>query len=377
MSFKAMILAALFLLAPTVVLAQEEQFTRAELLDKIDAVVLEAMADEPVAGISIGISMDETRITKGYGYADIENGVKATEHTVYRIGSITKQFTAAAIMMLVERGELKLEDELTQFLPDYPTQGHRVTIHQLLNHTSGIKSMTDPDLWGTWRRLDATHDEVIARFSGEPFNFAPGKELRYNNSAYYLLGVIIEQVSGQSYADFLREQVWNPLGMRETHYMYNSPIIKNRAEGYTVREGLLLNDDPLSLHVPFSAGALGATVVNLLLWQEALHGRRLMGEDSYQRMITPVVLNGGSALPDAYGYGLIVGSFEGHRKLYHFGVIAGFTSALFHYPDDDLSIAILSNTSPFKTAPIENALARVMLGIPETDIEDEPARDRE
>ena len=267
------------------------------------------------------------------------------------------------------KGYLKsaLEDELTTFLPDYPTQGHQVTVHQLLNHTSGIKSMTDPDLGDTWRRLDATHDEVVDRFSGEPFNFAPGEEYRYNNSGYYLLGVIVERVSGETYADFLREQVWNPLGMRETHYLYNSPIIKNRAEGYKVSEGTLLNDDPLSMHVPFSAGALGSSVVDLLTWQRALHEHRLMGEESYQKMITPGILNDGSPL--TYGYGLQLGSLEEHRTISHGGGINGFTSVLSHYPDDELTIAVLCNT-PTDMGRIERALARVVLGIPNPVVTD-------
>ena len=362
-SVQGLATAGAFLCTLTVVAAQGEHQSRTELLDRIDAVVVQAMANGPIAGTSVGIGLgDEIVVAKGYGYSDLENDVRATEHTVYRIGSLTKQFTAAAIMMLIERGDLHLDDELTQFLPDYPTQGHRVTVRHLLNHTSGIKSMTDTDLGADWRRLDGAPDEVIGRFSTEPFNFSPGEEFRYNNSGYYLLGAVIERVSGDTYADFLWDQMWRPLGMRETHYLYNSPIIRNRAEGYKVNEGELLNADPLSMHIPYAAGALGSSVVDLLMWERALREHRVLSPESYKAMVTPETLNNGETL--SYGYGLGVGRFEEHPAIIHAGGINGFSTILSHYPDDALSIVVLCNTQT-NASEIERALARVMLGMPE------------
>ncbi len=170
----------------------------AGLLVKLDAVVQHVMDRDHLAGISIGVKKDgQVLVAKGYGYADLENGVEATEHTVHRIGSVTKQFTAAAIMLLVERGELRLDDDLTTFLPDYPMRGHLITIDQLLNHASGIKGFTEMGRrFQAIVRLDESHDDVIDLFSAEPFGFAPGERWQYNNSAYYLLGVIIERVTG-------------------------------------------------------------------------------------------------------------------------------------------------------------------------------------
>ena len=346
-----------------------QQLSRLDLLIKIDAIVEQAIADGPIAAVSIGVRQGgETVVAKGYGLADLENDVQATEHTVYRIGSITKQFTATAIMLLVEDGKLSLDDPLTTFLPDYPANDNMVTVRHLLNHTSGIKSYTG--LGATWRdkmTLALTHDELMALFADEPFDFPPGEQYRYNNSGYYLLGVIIETVTDQRYADVLRERVWDPLAMLESHYLYNAPIVRHRAEGYKVEAGELLNDDPLSMLQPFSAGALGSSVHDLLTWLQAFHGRRVVNDDSYRQMTTPGQLNNGEAL--SYGFGLSVGAFEAHPVISHGGGINGFASHSSYYPDDDLAIVVLCNT-PTNTGRIERRIARLMLGIPETTVQD-------
>ncbi len=346
-----------------------QELSRLELLTQIDAVVAQAMADGPIAGVSIGVRQGgETIVAKGYGFADLENDVKATEHTVYRIGSITKQFTATAVMLLVEDGELSLDDELTTFLPDYPANDNTVTVRHLLNHTSGIKSYTG--LGPTWREkmtLALSHEELIALFADEPFDFPPGEQYRYNNSGYYLLGVIIEKVTDQSYAEVLRERVWDPLAMRESHYLYNSPIVKHRAAGYKVEAGALLNDDPLSMLLPFSAGALGSSVHDLLTWLQAFHGGRVVSDDSYRQMTTPGTLNNGEAL--GYGFGVAVDDFEDHPVISHGGGINGFTTYVSYYPDDDIAIVVLCNT-PTNTERIARRIARLMLGMPETAVQD-------
>ena len=348
---------------------QAQELSRLELLARIDAVVEQAMADGPLAGVSIGVRHGgETIVAKGYGYADLENDVRATEHTVYRIVSITKQFTATAIMMLVEDGKLSLDDELTTFLPDYPANDNTVTVRHLLNHTSGIKSYTGLGrMWQEKMTLALSHEELIALFADEPFDFPPGEQYRYNNSGYYLLGVIIEKVTDQSYAEVLRERVWDPLAMLESHYLYNAPIVRHRAEGYKVEAGALLNDDPLSMLQPFSAGALGSSVHDMLTWLQAFHERRVVSDDSYRQMTTPWTLNNGEAL--GYGFGLAVGDFEDHPVISHGGGINGFTTHSSYYPDDDIAIVVLCNT-PTNTGRVERRIARLMLGIPETAVQD-------
>jgi len=350
-----------------------QQSTRTDLLDQIDKIVQETMERDQVVGVSVGVMIGaEIIVAKGYGYADLENDVKASEHTVYRIGSITKQFTAVAIMQLVEQGKLKLDDDLTKFQPDYPTKGHEITVERLLNHTSGIKGYTEMgDKLGNGKVAywDLSHQELIDLFSAEPFEFAPGDKFQYNNSAYYLLGVIIEKAVGTSYTKYLEEHIWKPLGMNESFYLDNTPIIKNRAEGYEVREGQVVNDDVrLNMAIPYSDGALGSSVVDLCKWQLALNKNRLIREESYRRMITPGKLNDGK--PITYGYGFLLSNLDGHRKIEHNGGIKGFRTQLSYYPDDDLTIVVLCNTGSANAAALESRIARTVMGIPEIVVEE-------
>lgn len=346
------------------------------LVDRVDAAVKEFMAARQVVGTSVGVMKDgRIQLAKGYGFADLENEVPATEHTVYRIGSITKQFTASAIMQLVEQGKLSLDDELTKFVPDYPTKGHRITVDRLLTHTSGIKGYTEMPKFWEQSRQDLTHEQMIAMFSAEPFEFAPGERYQYNNSAYYLLGVIIEKTSGQSYADYLKQKVFDPLGLAETHYLDEAPIVRHRAAGYEVRQGAVRNDDPLSMKLPYAAGSLGASVLDLMKWQTALVENRLLKTESYARMKTPATLNDGSKT--TYGYGLAMGSLEGHRKVAHGGGINGFRSQLAYYPDDRLTVVVLCNTGTANPDLLEARITRLALGIPEKTVVEVPLPEAE
>lgn len=348
-------------------LAGAQQASQARLVARIDSVVQDAMAAKQIVGTSVGVMKDgRILMAKGYGYADLENEVRATEHTVYRVGSVTKQFTAAAIMLLAERGQLSLEDDLTTFLPDYPTRGHGITVDRLLTHTSGIKGYTAMPAFWEQSRLDLSHEQMIALFSAEPFEFAPGERWQYNNSAYYLLGVIIEKVTGQSYADFLQANLYERLGLGATHFLDEAPIIKHRARGYEVRNGRVVNADPLSMKLPYAAGSLGSSVLDLLTWATALAQHRLLEPESYRRMITPAVLNDGSRT--TYGYGLSIGDMEGRRKISHGGGINGFRAHLAHYPDDDLAVVVLCNTGSANPDMIESRIARLVLGIPEITV---------
>ncbi len=339
-----------------------------ELAGRIDPIVEETMRADTVPGVSIGIMQDgEIVFTKGYGFAEVENEVPATEHTVYRIGSVTKQFTAAAIMLLVEEGKLELDAELTDFFPDYPTGGRTITIEHLLNHTSGIKGYTEMREFGEVIRDDLDHDELIAIFSAAPFEFEPGERYQYNNSAFFLLGVIIEQVTGGSYADFLRSQFFEPLGMEDSHYLYNDPIIRRRAQGYAVRDGEVFNDAFLSMELPYAAGSLGSSVHDLLLWQRALVSGEAISAESFDAMTTPATLNDGSTHP--YGFGLALSTMEGHRKIGHGGGINGFRAHLSHYPDDGLTVAVLTNTGSAHPDVLESRIARELLGIEEKTVD--------
>lgn len=328
----------------------------------VDAIAVRALEDVPLVGLSVAIARGGEIIhAKGYGYANLEHKVPATPETVYRIGSVGKQFTAAAILQLVEQGKLSLDDDLHEFLPDYPTGGRRVTIRQLLNHTSGIHSVTSIKRAMANRCLAVTQEQMIGWMSEAPFDFEPGERYLYNNSGFWLLGVIIEQVSGRSYPDYVQAKLFEPLGLRGTYYDSDPRVIPNRAQGYTLDEGRLLNAEPNSPTRPYAAGAIISTVLDLIEWQQALLSGRVVSPASVETMTTPGRLNSGEAFP--YGLALGLAEFEGHRKIGHGGGIIGFRTALSHYPDDELIIALITNTNGRDVPPpkgLEEEIARAL-----------------
>ncbi|HEY4308182.1 MAG TPA: serine hydrolase domain-containing protein [Pirellulales bacterium] len=339
-------------------------------IDKIDAIVAKGL-DKTIASYAVGVMKDGRLVlARGYGYADVENGVPATAETVYRLGSITKQFTSMAIMQLAEAGKLSVDDELTKFLPDYPAQDHKVTIQHLLNHTSGIKSYTSlPNFFRTARQ-DLSHDEMLALFKEQPFDFSPGEKMQYNNSGYYLLGMVIEKASGQKYGDYLADHIFKPLGMHATRYGDTRPVIPRRAMAYKRERGQLINDDPISMTVPGAAGALVSNVLDLLKWHQALEAGEFISAASYEAMYRPTTLPDGKV--QKYGYGWGLADMAGHRKLSHGGGINGFSTMIGRYPDDRLAVIVLANTAGAPAGGIESRIAKVMLGIEEQPIQDLP-----
>jgi len=347
-----------------------------DLLKKIDSLAAFVLEDGPVAALGIGVRLgDDLLMARGYGMADIENSVPARPETVYRIGSITKQFTAAAVMQLVEAGKIGLDEPMTRYLPDFPTQGHEVTIRHLLTHTSGIKSYTGLEEWRPKMRLDLTDQELVDLFSDEPFDFAPGDRFLYNNSGFYLLGMIIEAASGEYYREYVQGHLFDPPGLTGTRYCDERPIIPWRAEGYEAANGALLNDDMLSMNQPGAAGALCSTVPDLLTWAKALRSGDVVSAESYAQMTTPATLNDGSKT--GYGFGLGVDDLEGHPRISHGGGINGFVTMLAYFPEADLDIVVLSNTEGGHPGRVTETIARWALGIPVTVILDEPLSEEE
>jgi CubicO group peptidase (beta-lactamase class C family) len=340
--------------------------------ERVDSLAAAAMVSGQLPGLQIGVARGgKVILARGYGLADIENGVPATSRTVYRIGSVTKQFTAAAIMQLVDEGRISLDDEITRFLPDFPTQGHRVTVHHLLTHTSGIKSYTSLPAWQKGMSLDMSHDELVGIFKNEPFDFAPGEQWRYNNSGYYLLGMIVEKASGQAFDDYLDEHIFRPNGMSGSSYCHERTIIPNRAEGYEHQDGKLVNDGAISMNTPGGAGALCSTVTDLIRWTQALSAGRVVSPASYRKMITPASFgDGGTAIgrpgsaggETGYGYGLMISKLDGHRRIAHGGGINGFRTTLAHYPDDELVVTVLINADG-NPGPIEQQIARWAMAV--------------
>ncbi len=341
------------------------------LVSRIDQLAEATLAGGGVAAVSIGVKRgDDLLLAKGYGLADIENDVPATAETVYRIGSITKQFTAASVMQLVEAGEIGLDDPMTKYLPDYPMQGFEVTIRHLLTHTSGIKSYTGLAEWRPTMKLDLTDAELIAFIEDEPFDFEPGERFLYNNSGFYLLGMIIGEASGETYREYLNAHLFGPLDLAGSSYCDERPIIRGRAEGYQFVNGELFNDDYLSMNQPGAAGALCSTIPDLLSWTSALRTGGVVSAASYQQMTTPGTLNNGSAT--SYAFGLQVGELQGHPRVSHGGGINGFNTQLAHYPEADPDVVVLSNTPGSHVGRIAESIAKWALEIEVPEVLDEP-----
>ncbi|HEX9940497.1 MAG TPA: serine hydrolase [Thermoanaerobaculia bacterium] len=310
-------------------------------------------ADQPGAAVLV-MKDGQVVLRKGYGMANLELGVPVSPDMVFEIGSVTKQFTAAAILMLEEQGKLRLADEVTKYLPDYPTHGEKITIEHLLTHTSGIPSYTGLPEWFSRIREDLKVEDVIALFKDKPLEFKPGEQWRYNNSAYILLGAVIEKASGKSYERFVEEEIFQKLGMTHSRYGHHEEVIPRRAAGYTRDENGFRHANYVSMTQPYSAGSLMSTVDDLAIWDRALAGETLLKKASLERMFTPARLSSGRST--RYGYGLGVYELEGRRVLEHGGGIFGYTSFLLRVPEEGLFVAILSNSDSPETSPDSLAL---------------------
>jgi D-alanyl-D-alanine carboxypeptidase len=334
-----------------------------EAAARIDSIAEAALAGGSAPGISIAVARNGVPVhSRGYGLAEIGEGVPVEPSSVFRVGSVTKQFTAAAILRLEEQGRLSLDDEIVHHLPEFPTQGHRVTVRHLLNHTSGIRSYTSlGPRWALRMAEDLSPDEVVALFRDEPFDFAPGERYLYNNSGYFLLGMIIERVAGVPYAEYIDREFVRELGLDGTRYCPNEPD-SGDAHGYAPGNGSGPIPAPsLSMTHPFAAGALCSTAEDLVRWSHALASGRVVSDETFRRMTTPATLPSGT--PITYGYGLLVGRLDDTRRVSHGGGINGFASYLAEFPEHGLSVAVLANSHAAAPAAIAENVARAALGL--------------
>lgn len=300
-------------------------------------------ADGPGAAVIV-VRDNKVLFRSASGMADMELGVPLSPDNVFRLGSITKQFTAAGILLLEEQGKLSVSDNINKYLPDYPTQGHTIKIDNLLSHTSGIFNYTDiPGYFdGVAIRKDVTTEELIEVFANLPMDFAPGEKFNYSNSGYVLLGAIIEKVSGQTYADFMQTAIFDKLGLK--HSYYGGPqIILNRAHGYQGEAGNYSNAGYLSMTQPHGAGALLSTVDDLAKWSNALFGGELLSKASLKKMTTDFELNNGEHT--GYAFGLAVGERFGEPEITHNGGIHGFSTNGIWLPKQKIYVAVLSNNA--------------------------------
>ncbi|MGV7211551.1 serine hydrolase [Oxalobacteraceae bacterium A2-2] len=332
---------------------------------RIDALVNSYFpADMPGATLIV-VRDGQSLLRKAYGLADVEHQQAMTPQASLRLGSITKQFTAVAIMMLVDQGKLSLADPVTTFFPDYPAQGRKVTIEHLLTHTSGIASFTGKPSYVPNMARDYSVREMIDGFKNDPLEFEPGTRYAYNNSGYFLLGAIIEKVSGMSYADFLAQRIFIPLGMDQTAYEGHErhPIVQ-RAHGYTRNHGKVEAAEALSMSQPYAAGALVSTVDDLARWNAAVTAGKLLTAASWRRVLTPYILADGKST--RYGYGWAIGTLRGVPDISHGGGINGFNTHAVSVPGEKVYVALLSNSDapPVELELIANQAAAIAMGKP-------------
>jgi CubicO group peptidase (beta-lactamase class C family) len=328
--------------------------SRQEITRKVDEYMSAAVRVNRFSGAVLVARDGQPVVNRGYGMANIELGVPNTPQTVFRIGSVTKQFTGMAIVMLQERGKLSVNDPICKYLSDCPQAWQPITIKNLLTHTAGIPNYTEfPDFMKT-AAAETTSGELTNRFRDKPLQFALGEKYAYSNSGYYLLGTIIERASGKSYADFLQENIFSPLGMKQTGYDSPVRIIKNRAAGYARTNEGFINAAPISMSTAYSAGALYSTVEDMLLWDQALYTEKLVSRKSLDEAFTPFKSN--------YGYGWSIGKRYDRQVIAHGGGIFGFSSYIARYPADRVTVIVLSNVEGAPSGEIANNLSAIVFG---------------
>ena len=296
------------------------------------------------------------RFSKGYGYANLEWKIPNTPEAKFRLGSITKQFTATCILLLEERGKLNSGDPIKKYMPDAPAAWDKITFFHLLTHTSGIPNFTSFPNYPSLEPFAIAPEKLVATFRDKPLEFEPGEKWKYSNSGYVLLGYLIEKISGEPYAKFVQENIFTPLGMKDSGYDSNTEIIPRRASGYTPKGNILENAGFINMTVPFSAGSLYSTTEDLLRWEKGLFGGRVLSANSLRKMTTP--------FKNEYAFGLGVVERKGRKAIQHGGGIEGFNTALAYYPDEKLTVVVLGNVNGSAPSQIANQLADVVHGEP-------------
>jgi CubicO group peptidase (beta-lactamase class C family) len=332
----------------------------AEVAEKVEAYLQAQARVNGFNGAALVARGGTPVLAKGYGWANIEWQVPNTPTTKFRLGSITKQFTATLVLKLQEQKKLTVQDPICAYLAPCPEVWKPITVHHLLTHTSGIPSYTGlPDYQKTMM-MPRTVEQMVAVFRDLPLEFAPGEKFKYNNSGYFLLGVIIEKVAGKKYEDALRDEIFAPLGMTDTGYDWSEPLLPRRAAGYTRRGDTWVNARFLDMQQPYSAGSLYSTVEDLLKWDQALYTDRVLPEPARTAMFTP--------FKDNYAYGWTIQPPEratsGTLQVGHGGGINGFSTMISRVPADRIAVIVLSNVDNVNAGNIARDLMAITYGLP-------------
>jgi CubicO group peptidase (beta-lactamase class C family) len=307
---------------------------------------------------------EQVLLSQGYGMANLEHSIPNTPQTKFRLGSITKQFTAAAILKLQEQNLLDVHNAISTYLPDYP-HGDKITVHQLLNHTAGIPNCTSFEDYGAKERIETTLDDLISWFSDRPLEFTPGYRFSYSNSGYIVLTKIIETVSNQSYPDYLQRYIFTPLGMKDSGYDRHATILPNRASGYMFTGEEYQNAEFIDMSLPCGAGGLYSTVEDLDTWERSLYTNAILNQSSKDAMFTPTIEVFGEENEQMYyGYGWLIDTQHNRDRTSHDGGIDGFHTNLARFPDEQITIIVLSNleTEASSVNKIGRDLAAILFG---------------
>lgn len=319
------------------------------------------LPSEPGAAVIV-MKQGKILYRKGFGLADMQLKIPIKPNMVFKLGSMSKQFTAIAIMMLIEQGKLTLETKINEVLQDYPSLNRGIAVRHLLSHTSGMDDHID---WASIRE-DLSLDELINTFKDKPLIALPGEKYKYSNPGYVLLGAIIEKISGQTYEDFVTENIFKPLSMNDTHYGSNANIIPNLVRGYRKRENKYFNAPYMSMTHPYAAGSLLSNVDDLVKWNIALFTGKIVKRESLVKCFTPTKLNKEEST--GYGFGWYIGEFKGRKNISHGGGVYGFVNHAMMLPDEGLYVAVLSNriipVAVPGTSGITEMIASIIIGDP-------------
>lgn len=351
--------------APASAARLQQVSTDSALEALVDSIAAHHIDAGELAGITVGVTRgDETVLVKSYGHADLEWRVPMPVDAVHEIGSVTKQFTSVALLKLWEEGRLDLDADITTYLPDYDTQGRTITVRRLFDHTSGIKGYTEMAEFGSVATRSLPRDSLVALFEAVPLEFEPGTAMIYNNSAYFLLGLILEEISGEEYGDFVEEELFAPIGMARSSYCDNNAVIEGRAHGYQGGAEGLARADYIDHTWPYAAGSLCSTVPDMLTWNRALHGGEVLGEAAYELLVTPRPLADGT--PMDYAMGVNHHRIPSGRVIEHGGGIPGFVSHSRWYPEHEVAVVVLQNsTTPPGPEAVADAIGEHLFGTEE------------
>jgi CubicO group peptidase (beta-lactamase class C family) len=330
-----------------------------------DSVARAALERDVMAGMVVFAQRGrDTLILRAYGRAEVENSVPMSVDHVFQFASITKQFTAAAVLRLVQDGRVALDAPITNYLPAAPVRGRTITVRQLLAHTSGLPDYAESPRVGTIKRLDLPPDSLVALVMATPFYFEPGDFLRYSNTGFALLGQLIEKLSGKAYAAYVEEEVLRPSGARSAHFCNPRALVRHLARGYVATPSGLRPADFVSPYAPWAAGGFCGTVHDLAAWNAELHerrGGRILSQEMYREMVRPATIRGGRVA--RYGLGVALSEVAGRRAVQHGGDIDGFTTFTAYLPDDSLNVTVLINTQgPTRPDAVAGLLVEAALG---------------